>query len=101
MDLRYTIEEYNRLKESLIGSLVSFDDSTPLFGVKCRGTGIVTNARRECGKVYLKIVWIKSPYINFIEERKIGWHLIERLIILQNSKGERNKCLSKLILKDT
>jgi len=87
------IIEFYKLKEDIIGSLVAFNDSTPLFGSKYSGIGIILDARFIDDNVFVKVFWIKSPYINFIDERKIGWQIFKRLIILQNPKGERNICL--------
>lgn len=90
MAIKYSLEMYQGMKESLIGSLVAFDDSTPLFGIKYRGLGIVIDTRRERGEIYLKIAWSRTPYFHHIEERKIGWHSYDLLFIVQNKYGVRS-----------
>lgn len=90
MDLVYSIKEFNSMQESLIGSLVSlysFDDDT---GIRLTGKGLILNLRREHGQVFAKVAWTNTPYYRFIDVRKVGWHSIERLFILQNKFGAKN-----------
>ena len=91
MDLRnFSIDEYKEMQEDLIGSLVSlysFDDDT---GIRLTGKGLILNLRREHGQVFAKVAWTNTPYYRFIDVRKVGWHSIERLFILQNKFGAKN-----------
>tara|TARA_R110000868_G_scaffold225958_7_gene478297 strand:- start:956 stop:1264 length:309 start_codon:yes stop_codon:yes gene_type:complete len=90
MDLRkkYSIVEFENMQESLIGSLVSFYSPDDTFHML--GKGILTNLRIGHGCVYARIFWTKSPFFNHKEERKFGWHSIDRLFILQNKFGTKN-----------
>ena len=87
MDLVYSIKEFESMKESLIGSLVCLYCQE---NASRTGRGILVNLRRERGSVYAKVAWSRSPFFKFYEERKIGWHSIERLFILQNKFGAKN-----------
>ena len=87
MDLReYSIDEFENMQESLIGSLVSFCHG---YDAELSGRGLLINLRRERGEVYARIAWTVSPFIRYTEIRKIGWHSINRLFILQNKHGVR------------
>lgn len=88
MDLRkYSIEEFEDMQESLIGSLVSLYNNED--GI-LSGRGLLINLRREGGEVYAKIAWADSPFVCYKEIRKVGWHSIKRLFILQNKFGIKN-----------
>ncbi len=87
MDLReYSIDEFENMQENLIGSLVSFCSDS---GAELSGRGLLINLRRERGEVYARVAWVVSPFIRYSEIRKIGWHSINRLFILQNKFGKR------------
>ena len=83
----YSIAEYKQIKGSLIGSLVCFYWDHDEGIIEKRGTGIVIDARREKGRIFVKVAWAKSPFISFKEERKVGWHSYDRLFILQYPNG--------------
>tara|TARA_R110001599_G_scaffold201428_6_gene398244 strand:- start:409 stop:672 length:264 start_codon:yes stop_codon:yes gene_type:complete len=82
LDSLYSIDEYQKLSDHIVGSLVKLDMSTPLFEDWRIGLGVVLEHRRFNGEFHLKIVWINSPFFSFSEERKIGWHNYSRLFIL-------------------
>tara|TARA_R100001591_G_scaffold83835_1_gene90269 strand:+ start:973 stop:1281 length:309 start_codon:yes stop_codon:yes gene_type:complete len=91
MDLRnFSIDEYKVMQEDLIGSLVSLYSFEDEIGICMSGKGIITNLRREDGKVYARVYWANSPFFNYKEIRKFGWHSIQRLFILQNKFGVKN-----------
>jgi hypothetical protein len=88
MDLgKHSIIEFERMQESLIGSLVCLCN---IENEILSGKGLLINLRREGGDVYAKIVWMKSPFFRYKEIRKVGWHSIKRLFILQNKFGIKN-----------
>lgn len=87
MDLKFSIKEFNCMQESLIGSLVCLyhhGDKT------YDGKGIILKLRREKGNIYARVAWTNTPYYRFADIRKIGWHSLERLFILQNKFGAKN-----------
>jgi hypothetical protein len=87
MDLRkYSIEEYQHMQESLIGSLVCLYNKEDGM---LSGIGLLINLRREGGEVYARVAWADSPFIRYKEIRKVGWHSIKRLFILQNKFGKK------------
>ena len=87
MDLKkYSIDEFENMQEDLIGSLVSFCHDS---GARLSGRGLLINLRHERGEVHAKVAWVASPFIRYSEIRKIGWHSINRLFILQNKHGVR------------
>ena len=88
MDLRYTVEEYDKLSRGLIGSLVCFDNSTPLYGEEKLGLGVILSHRRMRGEFHVRVAWIHSPYFDFQEVRQIGWLLYDRLFIVSKAKGD-------------
>ena len=75
------------IKESIIGSLVCMTSDDGELGISKSGVGIILDIRKEKGNILAKIVWTRSPFFSFKEERKVGWHLFERLFILQNKNG--------------
>ena len=87
MDLAFSIKEFKSMQESLIGSLVCLYSQED---VSFTGRGILVKLRRERGSVYAKVAWCMSHFFRFYEERKVGWHSIERLFILQNKFGAKN-----------
>ena len=90
MDLRkYSIEEFEDMQESLIGSLVCLYSNNNEDEISS-GRGLLINLRREGGEVYAKIAWTDSPFVCYKEIRKVGWHSIKRLFILQNKFGIKN-----------
>ena len=99
MDLKnFSINEFKKMQEDLIGSLVSlylFEDE---IGICMSGKGIITNLRREDGQVYARVFWANDPRFNYIalnKDLKFGWHSIQRLFILQNKFGAKNYAFSK------
>lgn len=64
---------------SLVGSLVSMHDYVPR---EIKGLGIIIDEREDS----YKVAWIKSPYLIFIFERRIGWHLKNSLFIVSEAK---------------
>jgi hypothetical protein len=88
--MEYSILEFKRMQESLIGSLVCFVFVNVMDSERKGGRGIVVDIKREHGEVFLKVFWWQSPFYRFKQERKVGWHLIDRLFILQNRFGEKN-----------
>ena len=90
MDLEYSIKEFKSMQEDLIGSLVSLYSFEDEIGICMSGKGIITNLRREHGQVFARVYWANSPFYNYKEIRKFGWHSIQRLFILQNKFGVKN-----------
>jgi len=82
LEILYSIEEYKKLSNNIIGSLVRLDSSTPLFEDWHIGLGVVLKHRSYNEEFHLKIAWIDSPFFSFSKERKIGWHNYSRLFIL-------------------
>lgn len=74
-DLRFTTLEYETITKGCIGSLVQLKHGSPSW----KGVGIVTEHRRYFGVIHVKVHWIRSPYIKFPEQRKVGWILWEKL----------------------
>ena len=100
MDLKnFSIDEFKVMQENLIGSLVSLYSFEDEIGICMSGKGIVTNLRREDGQVYARVFWAKSPFFNYKEIRKFGWHSIQRLFILQNKFGVKNYAYQSNFIK--
>ena len=56
-----------------------------LVNLHGRGVGVVIDSRiTPCSKLQLKVYWIRTPYINFINERRFGWYLDDSLGVLSN-----------------
>ena len=66
----------------MIGSLVQMHDFVPR---ELKGLGVIVKERE---KEY-RVAWIKSPYLIFRFERRIGWHSKNSLFIL--SEVEKDK----------
>ncbi|QDP63261.1 MAG: hypothetical protein GOVbin703_8 [Prokaryotic dsDNA virus sp.] len=77
MDLeprKYSCEEHIEMRKKLVGSLVRMS-----WGGGC---GLVLNSRLWTGEIHLRIAWLQSPFINFQEERSIGWHQHQAVSII-------------------
>jgi len=74
-----------REKIGLIGALVKkkFGDGVE-FGI-----GVILDARRYYGELQVKVGWIKTPYILWQAERKVGWQIFDALIIISKPHGDK------------
>jgi len=56
-----------------------------LVNLHGRGVGVVIDSRiTACNKLQLKVYWIRTPYFNFVNERRFGWYLDDSLATLSN-----------------
>ena len=74
-ELKFTTSEYKLLTKGCIGSLVQMKCGA----IGWRGMGIVTGHRKYFGSIHVKVHWIRSPYLKYPEQRKVGWILWEKL----------------------